>query len=107
MGKQPLYPHVPKSKSKARTFYAVHWWLADENDVREIDGVDTLEKALARAKKLAESGYGYHSFTLYAYHAKLVDDSFWIDGQFYPGQKWERVDDNFEESWDISGNRIK
>ena len=86
-----------------RTFYGVHWWLSDNTDFNEIDGIDTLKEALAKAQRLNQAGKGYRDFTIYAYHAELLDDPFWEDGQFYPRQKWQRVDDDFEELWDIKG----
>jgi len=92
--------------TKPRTFYGVHWWLADNEDFNETDGIETLGKALAEAKSLDGAGKGYHSFTIYAYHAELVDDSFDDDGVLYTRQKWQKIDDDYEALWDINGNKV-
>lgn len=92
--------------SGIRTFYGVHWWLDGDNDFNEVDGIDSLGKALAKARNLSMAGQGYHDFIIYAYHAQLVDDSFWEGRHFYPRHKWERVNNDFEQLWDIKGNVI-
>ena len=109
-GLEELYPiigsgKVPQVGSDIRTFYAVHWWLADESDVREIDGINTLGEALKKAKELRDSGQGYHEFAIYAYHARLVNEPFWHEGQLHPYEHWEKIDDGFEAVWDISGKK--
>ena len=106
-GIEELYQQVPQVlPEKVKTFYGVHWWLADESDIRVLDGFGTLPEALAKAKELRKKGKGYHDFTIYAYHAKLVDEPFWHEGNLYHYQHWIKVDDDFEESWDIEGNKI-
>lgn len=88
-----------------KTFYGVHWWLADNSDFNEIDGIEALENALAKARELNSAGKGYRDFTIYTYHAELIDDSFYEDGRFYPREKWQKIDDDFEALWDIEGMR--
>lgn len=89
-----------------RTFYGVHWWLDGDSDFNEVDGINSLGKALAKARNLQAAGKGYHDFLIYAYHAELVDDGFWEGGYYYPRQKWQKIDDDFEQLWDIAGVRV-
>jgi len=86
-----------------RTFYGVNWWLKDKDDFRDIDGYTTLKQALSKAKALRESGKGYHSFIIYAYHTELIDADFIESDILYRRQRWQRLDDDFEKLWDING----
>lgn len=85
-----------------RTFYGVQWWLADESDIRVLEGYGSFEQVLAKAKQLERVGKGYHDFTIYAYQAKLVNEPFWHEGHLYPNEYWQKLENNFEETWDIT-----
>ncbi len=86
-----------------RTFYGINFWLKDSSDFRDIDGYTTLKQALVTAKRLENKGKGYHTFTIYAYHAELIDDDFEENGIIYHRQKWQTVDDDFDKCYDIDG----
>jgi len=89
-----------------RTFYSILYWLKDNGDFREIDRLDSLEQALAKARELNASGKGYHDFFIYGYHARLETHYFEEDGVRYRYKRRERVEDDFEPVWDINGNKI-
>lgn len=89
-----------------KTFYAIHWWLKDNSDFREIDQIPTLKQALQKASVLFITGKDYHSFTIYAYHAELIDRDFIESDKLYRRQQWQRIDDDFEKCWDINGRPI-
>ncbi len=91
---------------KAKTFYGIIYWLQDTSDFGDLNGYPTLKQALAKAKALRDNGEGYHSFTIYAYHAELITDDFIEDGRIYHRQKWQRLDDGYENLRDINGEPI-
>lgn len=86
-----------------RTFYGINFWLKDSSDFRDIDGYTTLKQVLSAAKRIDGKGKGYHTFTIYAYHAELIDNDFEEAGIVYHRQKWEKVDDDFDKCWNIEG----
>jgi hypothetical protein len=102
----PWGPVPMVREGDVRTFYGIQWWLADESDIRTADGIDTLEQALSMARELNDAGKGYHDFTIYAYHAKLVNEPFPHQGVMWPYRHWQKLDDGFEQYWDISGKEM-
>lgn len=84
--------------------YGVHYWNRDKTDVGVSDTLLTLDDAIKEVKHIKGYNRGYCDFTIYAYHAELVNRSFIEDGRVYKHQEWEKIYDDFEQYFDEEGN---
>ena len=86
-----------------RTFYGVHFWKKDSENFREKNGYTTLKQASSVAQQLENNDKGYHDFTIYAYHAELINNTFEENGIIYHRLEWQKVYDGFDKYYDING----
>jgi S-methylmethionine-dependent homocysteine/selenocysteine methylase len=78
-------------------FYAVHWWIKDDIDVLETDGILTLAEARKIVKREKAFSSYYHDFTIYTYEAEYINEPFEYASRIYDDYKWQRTDKDITE----------
>jgi hypothetical protein len=95
---------LAKKEATMKSFYGIQWFLPDGSDIRTAEGFNTLDEALRKAKKLQTDGRG-RDFIIYAYHANLIKETLWHEGQPYTYEHWQKVDEG--PYWDIDGKELQ